>query len=128
MLWLGRWRWLRRTWEWPRVVNFFGGPEAFRTQDWTVPADALPEGLAGIRDHESARAFVARHYPIPVEWPGWWCSTSRSASGAPTGHHQPHGGSMLSWPIRARRRGCCSRAPSPTCAGAAGSWRSWLAR
>ncbi|MDP9371789.1 MAG: hypothetical protein M3Q65_04920 [Chloroflexota bacterium] len=47
-----------------------GGPKAFRTWDWTVPADALPEGLASIGDHESARAFVARHYPIPVEWSG----------------------------------------------------------
>ncbi len=70
MPWFDRWQWLRRIREWPQVVDFFGGPEAFRTRDWTVSAGALAEGLAGIRDHESARAFVARHYPIPVEAPG----------------------------------------------------------
>ncbi len=63
MPWFNRWRRLRRIREWPRIVDFFGGPEAFRTQDLTMPASALPEGLAGIRDHESARTFVARHYP-----------------------------------------------------------------
>ena len=35
-----------------------------------MAAGALPDGLTGIHDHDSARAFVARHYPIPVEAPG----------------------------------------------------------
>ncbi len=63
-------RWLRGFRERSRISAFFGGKEAFKTRDWTVPARALPEGLAAVHDHESARAFVVRHYPIPVESPG----------------------------------------------------------
>ena len=70
MPWFDRWHWLRRIREWRRAVDVFGGPAAFRTEDWTVAADALPAGLTAIHDHESARAFVARYYPIPVAWPG----------------------------------------------------------